>query len=315
MTAAPAGAPSIGRAAVAALAAAGALVVGGCAPAPVARDAAPPADVAVAPAATARPRTAAAPLDATAGAVLPLHLAAGADVERRLAEVVAVYPHDPAAFTQGLLLADDDTLIESTGLYGQSSLREVELASGRVLRRLELPPDLFAEGVALVGERLWQLTWREQLALQYDAAEWRMVDSVRYEGEGWGLCHDGRRLVMSDGSSRLTFRDPETFAVVGGVNVRLGGAGVEVAGLNELECVSGAVYANVWQTDEIVRIDAATGAVEALVDASGLLTARERAAADVLNGIAYRAAGNTFLVTGKLWPWLFEVRFVVRDGG
>ncbi len=223
--------------------------------------------------------------------------------------VVATYPHDTDAYTQGLLW-HDGTLYESTGQYGESTVRQVELATGRVLRQAELPREYFGEGLALVGDRLVQLTWQEGVALIWGLADFAPRGEHRYTGEGWGLCYDGRRLVMSDGSARLTFRDPESFAVTGGVDVAV--AGVPADRLNELECVEGVVYANVWRDQEIFRIDPDNGRVTAVIDASGLLSAKERLPADVLNGIAYRPETGTFFVTGKLWPKLFEVVF---EGG
>lgn len=223
-------------------------------------------------------------------------------------EVLATYPHDAQAFTQGLLL-HDGKLYESTGLYGRSSLREVEPESGRVLRRLDLPRDLFGEGLALVGERLIQLTWRERKALLYDRASLTKVGERAYDGEGWGLCFDGADLVMSDGSHRLSFRDPETFALRRQIAVKEGGR--PLGGLNELECVGETVYANVWPTARIVRILKRNGLVEAEADAGGLLSAADRATLDreaIANGIAYDAGSRTFFLTGKLWPRLFRVR-------
>jgi glutaminyl-peptide cyclotransferase len=236
--------------------------------------------------------------------------ASAAESPQRLAvKVLSVRPHDAGAYTQGLLL-HDGSLFESTGLYGSSSLREVNPETGEVKRQVSLPREYFAEGLALVGDRLIQLTWQEQKAFIYRLADFKPAGEPRYDGEGWGLCWDGRRLVMTDGSDRLTFRDPQTLAVLGVVHVTLAGQPVER--LNELECVEGTVYANVWQTDDILRIDPASGKVTAVVDASGLLTSAERERADVLNGIAWNPERKTFLITGKLWPKLFEVTFVPR---
>jgi glutaminyl-peptide cyclotransferase len=218
-----------------------------------------------------------------------------------------VRPHDRSAFTQGLLL-HEGTLYESTGQYGQSSLRQVDPATGEVLRRVDVPAELFAEGLALVADRLVQLTWREGVARVYDRDTFELVDELAYDGEGWGLCYDGQRLVMSDGSDTLFFRDPETFELLGQVSVTR--AGLPVSRLNELECVGEDVYANVWTTEEIVQIDKASGAVEATIVAAGLLTPEEREGTDVLNGIAYDPETGTFLITGKFWPKLFEVRFI-----
>jgi len=227
--------------------------------------------------------------------------------ERLKVKVLSTRPHDPEAFTQGLVL-DGDTMYESTGLNGKSSLREVDPRTGKVKRKLDVPAEYFAEGLALVDGRLIQLTWQEEKAFVYNRSDFQKVGELRYDGEGWGLCYDGSRLVMSDGSDRLTFRDPKTFAVKAIVNVTL--AGKPATELNELECVDGQVYANVWQTDDILRIDPKDGRVTAVVDASGLLTPEERGKTDVLNGIAWNPKTKTFLITGKLWPKMFEVQFV-----
>lgn len=226
-------------------------------------------------------------------------------------EIVADYPHDAQAFTQGLLVDEEGRLLESTGRYGRSEVRVVDLQSGAVLDRAALAPDFFGEGLAKIGDRLVQLTWRERTALVYDAVTLDALPvTYSYDTEGWGLCYDGERLVMSDGSSTLSFREPDTFAPLGEVGVTLAGAPRDR--LNELECARGRVYANVWQTDTIVEIDPDTGRVTAEIDAAGLLTSEERAAADVLNGIAAVPGRDTFYVTGKLWPRLFEVRLAPR---
>jgi glutaminyl-peptide cyclotransferase len=225
-------------------------------------------------------------------------------------KVLATRHHDSAAFTQGLLF-HDGSLYESTGLYGSSSLREVDPISGAVKRKVDVPSEFFAEGLALVDDRLIQLTWKEQKALVYKLAGFASAGDMRYEGEGWGLCWDGKRLVMTDGSDKLTFRDPKTFSFVGEVTVtRADRMGEQVLNLNELECVDGVIYANVWQTDDILRIDPKDGRVTAVIDASGLLTPEERQKTDVLNGIAWDPQRKIFLITGKLWPKLFEVTFV-----
>jgi glutamine cyclotransferase len=224
-------------------------------------------------------------------------------------EVLASYPHDTTAFTQGLEL-EDGVLYEGTGLHGRSEMRVVERETGEVTQRVALPASAFGEGIAVVGQQIWQLTFQEQFAFRRDRATLEEIDRVTYEGEGWGLCHepDRGRLVMSNGSSELTFRDPETFAPSGSVTVTRDGQ--PLRSLNELDCTGGKVWANVWLTDEIVRIDPATGTVEAVVNAAGLLTDAERASADVLNGITAVPCTDTFLVTGKLWPKMFLVRFV-----
>ena len=225
-------------------------------------------------------------------------------------EVVSRRPHDPAAFTQGLVLDPNGRLYESTGLYGLSTLREADAWSGDVTRSISLPDDHFGEGLALVGERLLQLTWRAGIATAWDAATFAPLATFEYEGEGWGLCHDGERLVMSDGSDRLVFRDPRTFEIDGSVAVTLDGQPIDR--LNELECVDGMVWANVWQTDQVVRIDPSDGLVTGILDLSGILEPHPAGASsrDVLNGIAYDAAADTYLVTGKGWPELIEIRLL-----
>jgi glutaminyl-peptide cyclotransferase len=232
-------------------------------------------------------------------------------VERLRVQVVRTYPHDRAAFTQGLLI-DGGKLFESTGLVGQSSLREVELATGRVIRKVDVPAPVFAEGLALAGDNLIQLTWQNGRALIYNKHTFARAGEYSYRGEGWGLCNINSQLVMSDGSSRLTFRRAKDFGVDRVLNVTMDGQPLEQ--LNELECVDGAVYANVWQRDLIVRIDAATGRVTQHIDAPNLLSPIERQGVDVLNGIAYDPADQTFLITGKLWPKLFRVKFVKAAG-
>jgi glutaminyl-peptide cyclotransferase len=229
-------------------------------------------------------------------------------------EVLSVSPHDRSAFTQGLLLSGG-LLYESTGLVGESSLREVDPATGQVFRRVDVPPPIFAEGLAVVDNRLIQITWQNEVAFVYDLASFERIGEFRYPGEGWGICYDGQRLVMSDGSSQLFFRDPQTFDLLGQVSVLRDGQ--PVARLNELECVGDQVYANVWQTDEIVDIESDNGRVIATIDASGLLSAEEmrtRSPDDVLNGIAYDAESDSFLITGKRWPRLYQVRFVPTAG-
>ena len=228
-------------------------------------------------------------------------------------EVLEVRPHDPTAFTQGFEIADG-VLYEGTGLEGASAIRALDPETGAVRRAEPLPADVFGEGITVVDDTIWQLTWRNGIAFRWDRASFAELDRVGYDGEGWGLCHDGARLVMSDGTAELTFRDPETFAETGRVEVRDAG-GDPVERLNELECVDGVVYANVWQTDRIVRIDPATGDVTATVDLTGLLPEEDSAGADVLNGIAAISGTDEFLVTGKLWPKLFRVRFVTELDG
>lgn len=236
--------------------------------------------------------------------------------------------HATDAFTQGLLF-HEGFLYESTGRRGHSTLRKVEPRTGEVLVRRDLPDRLFAEGLALIpgsretggadGPRLVQLTWQSGRALVWDLATLERIGERRYDGEGWGLAFDGEHLVMSDGSSSLTLRDPETFAEVDRVGVHLGGR--PLAQLNELEWAEGALWANVWGSSTVVRIDLPSGRVTATADLGelyGLLPPEEATRIDVLNGIAYRpaegtAAEGTFLVTGKHWPRLFEVAFDPPD--
>jgi glutaminyl-peptide cyclotransferase len=245
---------------------------------------------------------------APAAAAAPVQPASvGSAPERLKVKVLSIRKHDPSSYTQGLVW-DGARLWESAGLYGSSSLREVDPASGEVRHKVDVPEKYFAEGLAQVGDRLIQLTWKEGKALVYKVPSLEKIAEYDYEGEGWGLCHDGKRLVMSDGSDRLAFRDPRTFAPIGEVHVRLSGAPVER--LNELECVDGVIYANVWLEDTIYRIDPKTGDVTAVIDASGLLTAEERPQAEVLNGIAWDPVKKTFLITGKHWPEMFEAVFV-----
>jgi len=226
--------------------------------------------------------------------------------------------HEPAlgdAFTEGLVYRGG-WLYESTGLEGASSLRRVETETGRIDAAVSLPGDVFGEGLAAVGSRLVQLTWRSGRAFVYGLDSMQVERELRYDGEGWGLCHDGERLVMSDGSSVLQFRDPETFELVGSVEVRHEGA--PVTRLNELECVGTDVYANIWLTRRIVRIDVASGEVTGLVDVGDILSrdgVGDISGVDVLNGIVYLPGRDRFLITGKYWPRVFEVAFVPRASG
>lgn len=232
-------------------------------------------------------------------------------VEELQVEVLEAYDHDATSFTQGLQLAEHPeygaVLYESAGQYGASDVRITDPATGEVLRSQDLPAEQFAEGLTLTDTDLWQITWQEGTAHRRDPVTLDVLDSVAYEGEGWGICYDGQQLIMSDGSSQLTFRDPKTFEETGTVEVTL--EGEPVTQINELECVDGQVWANLWLTDQIVRIDPATGEVGAVVDATGLLPPEEATGADVLNGIAAGAEAGTFYLTGKLWPKLYLVEF------
>jgi glutaminyl-peptide cyclotransferase len=226
-------------------------------------------------------------------------------------EVVNAYPHDPAAFTQGLIY-HDGYLYESTGLYGESSLRVVELETGKVLQQVDLLPQYFGEGLTLWEDTLVQVTWREGTGFVYGLDTFSLFRQFTYPTEGWGLTHDGERLIMSDGSHRLYFLDPEGLQIVSQVEVIYQGQPVER--LNELEYIQGEVYANIWLTDEIVRIDPATGIVQGWIDLRGILPEELRTpATDVLNGIAYDIEGDRLFVTGKFWPLLFEIRLVPAE--
>ena len=218
--------------------------------------------------------------------------------------LVAAYPHDSTAFTQGLVVAGG-AVYESTGLYGRSTVRRVDLATGRVLASRELGPTFFGEGLAALGGRLYQLTWREGHVFVYDAATLAPLDTLAFAGEGWGLAADGGRLVLSDGSDRLRWLDPDGLRVVREVRVHDGPR--RVGNLNELEVVGGLVYANVWGSARIAVVDAGSGAVVRWLD-FGPLQARHRRVSDaVLNGIAHDPASGRLLVTGKLWPTVYAV--------
>ncbi|GAA3107036.1 glutaminyl-peptide cyclotransferase [Streptosporangium carneum] len=230
-------------------------------------------------------------------------------VERLRVKVLQSLPHDPRAVTQGLEMAGG-RLYESTGEYGESVVMAGP-AGKPPTARARLSARLFGEGITVLGPTLWQITWREGVAVERDSRTLAERRRVAYTGEGWGLCHQrqGDRLVMSDGSARLTFRDPVTFAATGTLTVTEHGQAVPQ--LNELECVGpDTVYANVYWTDRIVRIDTGTGAVTGSVDAAGLLTPAEARKASVLNGIAAVPGTDEFLLTGKSWPRMFRVRFV-----
>ena len=220
-------------------------------------------------------------------------------------DIINVYPHDSAAFTQGLVFYQGG-LLESTGLNGQSSLRRVELETGRVLKQVSVPAQYFAEGLALFNGRLLQLTWQNQVGFVYDQETFQQTGAFNYTGEGWGLTHDGRSLILSDGTSQIRFLDPQTFQVQRTITVHQGPQ--QIVRLNELEYVNGEIFANVWITDHIVRINPNDGNVTGWIELNGLLSPQEGARADVLNGIAYDAAGDRLFVTGKFWPKLFEIR-------
>ena len=220
-------------------------------------------------------------------------------------EVVNVYPHDRDAFTQGLLFRDG-VLYESTGLNGRSSLRKVQLESGKVLQQVAIESRYFAEGLTDWGSRLVQLTWNTNVGFVYDLASFKRLETFSYPTEGWGIARDDRRLLMSDGSATLRFLDPRSFKVTGQVQVT--DAGVPVRDLNELEFIDGQVYANVWMTDRIAMIAPDTGRVTGWINLAGLMPPSRVSGDAVLNGIAWDAQRRRLFVTGKLWPSLFEIR-------
>jgi len=239
-------------------------------------------------------------------AAAALSTAAAARLPVWRAEVVRTFPHDPGAFTEGLLYRDG-LLYESTGLEGQSNIRVVRLADGKVLRQADLPPSLFGEGIVDTGRELVSVTWRTGQGFRWTLPDLRRVGQFRYPGEGWGLTRMGRRLVLSDGTPVLRLLDPRTLAAVGRVTVTA--EGVPLANLNELEWVRGEILANIWQTDRIARIDPASGRVSGWIDLSALPRPPAGRGTDaVANGIAWDERGKRLFVTGKNWPALYEVR-------
>jgi glutaminyl-peptide cyclotransferase len=226
-------------------------------------------------------------------------------------QVVHTYHHDPDAFTQGLLFLDG-VLYEGTGLEGESSIRKVKLETGEVLQKRDVPEQYFGEGIVNWKDRLLEITWKAQTGFIYDLSSFTPKGQFEYSGEGWGLTQDGQRVIMSDGSAQLRFWNPETLKETGRITVTADGQ--PVPDLNELEWVKGEIYANVWQTDRIARIDPATGKVTGWIDCRGLLSPQDYIPqrTDVLNGIAYDAKGDRLFVTGKRWPKLFEIRVVKK---
>lgn len=221
-------------------------------------------------------------------------------------KIVHIYPHDSRAFTQGLIYVDGH-LYESTGLNGRSSLRMVDLSTGRVLQNYDLPTEYFGEGLTDWGSTLIQLTWKAHKGFVYDRFSFSLLRTFPYEGEGWGLTHDKTQLIMSDGTSYLRFLDPRSFRETARMQVTDSDHPVE--NLNELEYVRGEIYANIWQTDKIVRISPRNGKVLGWIDLAGIIDKRELEGADaVLNGIAFDSNGDRLFVTGKLWPKLFEIK-------
>lgn len=225
-------------------------------------------------------------------------------------EVINEFPHDPLAFTQGLIYLDG-YLYESTGINYRSSVRKVELETGEVLQQVDLTWEYFGEGLTDWEDMLVQLTWTENTGFVYDREDFTLVDQFTYPTEGWGLTNDGHQLIMSDGTSTLYFLDPGTWEVTGHVTVTY--QGKNISRLNELEYINGEIFANVYKTDNIVRIDPNSGEVLGWIDLSGLLPQDLRGGTDVLNGIAYDQEGDRLFVTGKFWPKLYEIRLVPAE--
>jgi glutamine cyclotransferase len=224
--------------------------------------------------------------------------------------IVNAWPHDPGAFTQGLIYLNGG-FVESTGLNGRSSLRKVELTTGKVQQQTRLSDEYFGEGMTVLGNRVYQVTWRNQKGFVYDLATFAPIKEFTYTGEGWGLTTDGHLLILSDGTATLRFLDPETFQVTRSVEVTNNGQ--PMSQLNELEYIRGEIYANIWQTNSIVRINPATGNVTGVIDFTGLLPLQDRQPnTDVLNGIAYDDAQDRLFVTGKNWPKIFEVKLISK---
>jgi glutaminyl-peptide cyclotransferase len=226
-------------------------------------------------------------------------------------QIVHTYPHDSTAYTQGLVF-HDGLLYEGTGLEGRSSIRKVKLETGEVLQKRDIPPEYFGEGIILWKDRLIELTWKGEKGFIYDLATFAPRGQFEYPGEGWGLTDDGKRIIMSDGTAQLRFWDPETLTETGRITVT--DEGQPVPQLNELELVKGEVYANVYQTDRIARINPGTGKVIGWIDLTGILRPADRTGeTDVLNGIAYDASRDRLFVTGKLWPKLFEIKLTRKS--
>ncbi len=240
---------------------------------------------------------------------LPACQARGQQVKTYGYKVDEVLPHDAGSYTQGLFF-ENGILYESAGQYGQSSFRQVDLKSGRVARRMDFDRRYFAEGSCVLNGRLYVLTWQEHECLVYDFTTWKKLGTHRYQGEGWGLTTDGKQLIMSNGTSEITFRDPGTFQVQRSITVTL--RGQKVRYLNELEYVKGEIWANVYGNDQIVRIDPATGEVRGVINLRGILPAQLRSGTDVLNGIAYEPRSGSIYVTGKYWPKMYRISLVEK---
>ena len=223
-------------------------------------------------------------------------------------EIVNTFAHDPNAFTQGLVW-ENGHLYEGTGRYGHSTLRKVELETGKVLQSVKLPVKFFGEGITIFKDKIIQLTYLSKVGFVYDKETFKLLREFHYPTEGWGLTHDGKKLIMSDGTPTLYFLDPETFERISSINVYYNNN--LLWRLNELEFIDGQIFCNIWPTDRIAVIEPKTGKVTALIDLKGLLDRQDRSRpVDVLNGIAYDPANRRLFVTGKLWPKLFEIKLI-----
>jgi len=225
-------------------------------------------------------------------------------------EIVRTYPHDTGAFTEGLIYRDG-VLYESTGMKYESSIRKVNLETGKVLQRYDLPGEYFGEGIIIWKDRILELTWQDQKGFIYDLATFQRKGEFTYPGEGWAMTTDGKRIIMSDGTADIRFWDPETLKETGRITVTEDGR--PIPKINELEWVKGEIFANVWETERLVRIDPKNGKVLGWINLHGLLTPQESEGTDVLNGIAYDAKGDRLFVTGKRWPKLFEIKLVKKQ--
>lgn len=221
-------------------------------------------------------------------------------------KVLNTYPHDPQAFTQGLEIYKDN-LYEGTGLYGRSSLRKIKLASGKILKEINLNNNFFGEGITILNNKIYQLSWNENTAFVYDL-NFNLIHKFKYQGEGWGLTNDNTNLIMSNGSKYLFFRNPKTFNIIKKIAVHNNNN--EIKNINELEYLNGFVYANIWQTDYIIKINVDNGKIKSYLDLKNILNQDYDKKINVLNGIAYDKKNNSFLVTGKLWPKIFRIKII-----
>jgi glutamine cyclotransferase len=228
-------------------------------------------------------------------------------------KITGTYPHPPGSFTQGFVF-EDGYLYEGTGQYGSSSLRKINLKSGEIINEVKLPRDIFGEGITIYKDKIIQLTWFSQIGFVYDKKSFRHLDTFRYPVpiEGWGITTDWKHLIVSDGSHRLYFLDPKSFEVKSRLEVydHLG----PVRKINELEYVDGAIYANIWQSPKIIKIDLNSGKVTSFIDLSNIVPKQFKGHSDyVLNGIAYDSGKKRFLVTGKMWPHVFELELLIPE--